>query len=104
MRGRGNFCERHSVDFIIILLIKLLDIYLYLIIASVIISWLVAFDVLNMRNKLVYKACYWLNRAINPPMHYLRRFIPPVGNIDLTPMVLWFLIIIVQRLLISLLR
>jgi YggT family protein len=92
------------VNLIIFLVIKALDIYLWLIIASVIMSWLVAFDVLNMRNKLVYKCGYWLNRAVNPPMLYLRRFIPPMGNIDFTPMIMWFLIILVQGLLKDLLR
>ena len=91
------------MDLIIIILIKALDIYLYLIIASVIMSWLIAFDVLNMRNKLVYKGCYWLNRAVNPPIAYLRRFIPPLGNIDFTPMILWFGIILIQKFLYSLL-
>ena len=89
---------------IIILLIKVLDIYLWLIIASVLMSWLIAFDVLNMRNKWVYKGCSLLNRAVNPGMAYLRRFIPPVGNIDFTPMVMMFLIYIVQNFLYGLLR
>lgn len=91
------------MDLLIILLIKALDVYLWLIIASVIMSWLIAFDVLNLRNKLVYKCGYWLNRAVNPPMAYLRRFIPPIGNIDFSPMILWFLIILVQRFLYGLL-
>ena len=88
---------------IIILLIRALDIYLWLIIASVIMSWLIAFDVLNMRNKFVYKVCNLLNRAVNPGMNYLRRFIPPMGNIDFTPMVMWFGIILLQKVLYSLL-
>jgi YggT family protein len=91
------------VDLIIILLIKALDIYLWLIIASVIMSWLIAFDVLNMRNKFVYKCCHALNSVVNPGMAYLRRFIPPLGNIDFTPMIMWFLIILVQGLLARLL-
>lgn len=87
------------MDFIIIPIIKVLDIYLWLIIASVIISWLVAFDVINLRNKYVYKVCNVLNRIVNPGMAYIRRFIPPLGGIDFTPMVMWFLIIVVQGLL-----
>jgi YggT family protein len=87
-----------AIDF----LISVLGIYLWLIIASVIISWLVAFDVINLRNKYVYKACHLLNRVVNPGMAYLRRFIPPLGGIDFTPMVMWFLIIIAQSLLHSL--
>jgi len=91
------------MDLIIILLIKALDVYLWLIIASVIMSWLIAFDVLNLRNKFVYKVCYLINSAVNPGMAYLRRFIPPLGNIDFTPMIMWFLIVLVQRFLYSLL-
>ena len=70
--------------FIIILLIKLLDVYLWLIIASVIMSWLIAFDVLNMRNRFVYKCCHLLNSLVEPGMSRVRKFIPPLGNIDFT--------------------
>jgi YggT family protein len=91
------------MDQIIRLLIEALDIYLWLIIACVIVSWLIAFDVINMRNRFVYKCVYTLNSVVNPGMAYLRRFIPPLGNIDFTPMILWFLIILIQNLLRSLL-
>jgi YggT family protein len=84
------------VHLIIYLLIQALDIYLYLIIASVIMSWLVMFDVLNIRNKFVYKGYMLLNRVIDPVMKPLRKFIPPLGNIDFTPMVVWFLIIFAE--------
>ena len=93
------------MDLIINLLIDALGIYLWLIIASVIMSWLIAFGVLNMHNKYIYKAVLLAQPpAVNPPMAYLRRFIPPLGNIDFTPMaIMWFLIyILLQRLLYSL--
>lgn len=89
---------------IIYLLIQLLDIYLWLIIASVLVSWLVAFDVLNLRNKWVYKAYGLLNRLVEPPMTYLRKVIPAVGGIDFTPMVIIFGIYLLQNFLWSLLR
>ena len=92
------------MDTIIYLLIKLLDIYLWMIIATVIISWLVVFNVLNTRNKWVYKFCDLLNRATDPVVLQLRRFIPPVGGIDLTPMVLIFGIYLLQGFLYGLLR
>jgi YggT family protein len=88
---------------IILLIIKVLEVYLWLIIASVLASWLVAFDVLNLRNKWVYKAYGLLNRAVEPPMAYLRRYVPPIGGIDFTPMVMIFGIYIIQGFLISLL-
>ncbi len=92
------------MDLIIILLIKALTIYLWLIIASAVVSWLVAFDVLNMRNKWVYKACRALDQAVDPSLRYVRKVIPPVGGIDFSPMVVLFLIYFVQNFLISQLR
>ena len=67
-------------------------------------SWLVAFDVLNTRNKWVYKACDILNRITWPCLKQIRRVIPPMGGIDLTPMVLLFGIYLVQGFLYGLLR
>lgn len=88
----------------IYLIIKLLDIYLWLIIASVLISWLIAFDVLNVRNKWVYKGYNLLGRVVEPPMAWLRRFLPPIGGIDFTPMAMMFLIFLLQNILYSFLR
>lgn len=87
------------MNLLVLLTIRLLDIYLWVIIITVMLSWLVAFDVLNTRNKWVYKLCNLLNRVTNPPMVFLRRYIPPIGGIDLTPMILIFAIYILQNLL-----
>ena len=92
------------MNLIIILLIKALDIYLWLIIANVIVSWLLVFDVLNIRNKWVYKGCDLLNRATNPLAQRLRRFIPPLGGIDLTPMVMMLGIYLIEGFLYSLMQ
>ncbi len=89
---------------IVLLLIQVLDIYLWLIIASVVVSWLIAFDVINTRNKWVYKFCDILNRLTEPGLRHLRRMIPPLGGIDLTPMVMLFGIYLLQGLLRGLLR
>lgn len=91
------------MELLIILLVRLLDIYLWLIIFTVIISWLVAFDVLNTRNRWVYKLCLVLNRLTDPVVRRVRRFVPPLGGIDITPMIIIFGIWILQSLLISLL-
>ncbi len=92
------------MNMVIFLLIQLLDIYLWLIIASVIVSWLVVFGVLNTRNKFIYKGCELLNKLTSPGMDKLRRIIPPMGGIDLSPMVMIFGIYILQSFLYSLLR
>jgi YggT family protein len=83
--------------------IKALDIYLWIVIASVMVSWLVAFDVINIRNQWARKFCDLLNRATEPVMSRLRKVIPPIGGMDLTPMVLMFGIYFLQSILIKLL-
>jgi YggT family protein len=88
---------------IIQLLILALDVFFWLIIMTVVVSWLVVFDVINMRNKWVYKFCNLLNQATNPVVLRVRKYVPPIGGIDLTPMVIIFGIYFLQRLLYSLL-
>lgn len=89
--------------FIILLLVQLLDLYVWTVIVTVMISWLTAFGVLNTRNRGVYKICAFLNNVTEPPMKFLRRYIPAVGGLDLTPMILIFGIYLLQRVLYSLL-
>lgn len=85
------------------ILMLLLNIYLWLIIFTVIVSWLVAFDVLNTRNRWVYKMCEVLNRLTNPLVQRVRRYVPPLGGIDITPMIIIFGIYLLQNLLLMLL-
>ncbi len=89
------------MDFLAFLIITLLDIYVWLIIAGIIASWLVAFDVLNLRNKGVYKAYMMLNRVVDPPMAYVRKYVPSIGGLDLSPMVVIFGIYIIQAMLVN---
>lgn len=84
---------------VIDLLIFALNLYLWVIILSVMVSWLVVFDVLNTRNKWVYKACNLLNRMTSPAIRQVRKFLPPLGGIDLSPMAVIFAIYLLQNLL-----
>lgn len=76
-----------------------LQAYFWLIIFTVVVSWLVVFDVLNTRNKWVYKLCELLNKVTNPLVLRLRKVIPPLGGIDLTPMVIIFGIYFLMNIL-----
>jgi len=87
--------------FIITILSLLLDIYFWILILTVVVSWLVAFNVINTRNKLVYKFCRLLNMATEPLIRRLRKYIPPMGGFDFTPMVIIFGIYILQRILLE---
>lgn len=90
---------------IIWLLIQALNIYFYLILAAVVVSWLAVFEVLNMRNKWVYKGSFLLNRLTlnSPPFLRLRRVIPPLGGFDVSPMVIIVGLYLLQGFLLGLL-
>jgi len=90
------------MDFVITLLIWLLQAYFWLIIGTVVVSWLVVFDVLNTKNKWVFKFCNLLNTLTNPLVMRLRKILPPLGGIDLTPMVIIFGIYFLQSMLLML--
>lgn len=78
-------------------LLIVLDIVWWLIIISVVASWLVAFGVVNTRNPTVYRILDMLNRATEPLYRPFRRIIPPMGGLDLAPMILILVIYIIQR-------
>ena len=69
------------------ILMLLLDILWFFIIAHVIMSWLINFQVLNLRQPIVAQIWDVLNRLLEPIYSRLRRIIPPVSGIDLAPLV-----------------
>lgn len=81
------------------LLIFLLDIYMYVIIASVVVSWLIAFEVINTRNPAAARLLDMLNRATEPVYRRLRKFIPPLGGMDLSPLAVIVIIYVLQSII-----
>ena len=77
---------------ILFLFNSLLDLAIFVVIASAILSWLVAFDVLNVRNPNVYKIASFLERLTDPMLAPIRRFIPNLGGIDISPVILILLL------------
>lgn len=82
-------------------LLFIIDIVWFLVIAQVIISWLIQFDVLNVRQPLVYQIWSGLNRLLEPLYSPIRRILPPMQGIDIAPLVLIVGLFIVQRLLVN---
>ena len=80
---------------IYLLVYELLNIYKWIVIANVIISWLVAFNVLNTQNRFVYSVLELTYRLTDPFLNKIRRFLPNLGTLDISPVVLlvliWFL-------------
>ena len=74
------------------LALKILEIYSYIVIANVIISWLVAFNVLNTQNRFVYSILELTYRLTDPILNKIRRFLPNLGTLDISPIILLLLI------------
>lgn len=70
------------------LLIEVLSIYSYLVLASVIFSWLMAFNVVNAQNRIIYTIWDFLNRITEPALRPIRRILPNLGPVDISPVVL----------------
>ena len=68
----------------------LINLVFWIIIIQVILSWLVAFDILNLRQPFVYQVWNGLNRLLEPVYRPIRRVMPDMGGIDLTPMIVLF--------------
>lgn len=91
------------MDVILVPLIRVviiaIDIYIYVLIASVILSWLVAFNVINTSNQFVYMIGNFLHKATEPALRRIRRYIPDLGGIDISPLILILLLFLVQNIL-----
>ncbi len=74
------------------LVLQILKLYYYVVIANVVISWLVAFNVLNTQNRFVYSVLEMTYRLTDPILNRIRRFIPNLGSLDISPVILLVLI------------
>ena len=73
-----------------------LQIYVWILIASAVLSWLIAFNVINTHNDFVGQLWYVLDRITEPLYRPFRRIMPDFGGLDLTPMLVLILIIIID--------
>jgi YggT family protein len=74
------------------LVLQLLKLYSYVVIVNVIVSWLIAFNVLNTQNKFVYSILEFSYRLTDPILNKIRRFLPNLGSLDISPIILLLLI------------
>ncbi len=85
---------------VLYVLLQVLSLYMYILIASAIMSWLVAFNVVNLRNQVVATIASFLYTMTEPLLRPIRRFMPNTGGLDLSFLVLWFGIILLQQIII----
>ena len=74
------------------LALQILKIYSYIVIANVIVSWLIAFNVLNTQNRFVYSILELTYRLTDPILNKIRHFLPNLGTLDISPVILLLLI------------
>ena len=74
------------------LVLQVLKLYSYVVIANVIISWLIAFNILNTQNRLVYSILEMTYKLTDPILNKIRGFLPNLGTLDISPIVLLLLI------------
>jgi YggT family protein len=77
----------------------LLTIYVYIVIAMAILSWLIAFNVVNTRNQIVHMIAELLYRLTEPVLRPIRSFLPNMGGIDISPIILFLIILFIQSVI-----
>jgi YggT family protein len=75
---------------------QVINLYIYVIIAAVIASWLIAFGVVNIRNEAVRVVLQVLHALTEPVFRQVRRVIPPIGGLDLSPLVVLIVLSAIQ--------
>ena len=73
---------------ILILFNQVVELYIWVLIISAVASWLVAFNVINISNRFVYSILEVAYKLTNPPLSFIRRYIPSLGSVDISPIVL----------------
>ena len=82
-------------------LMLILNVIWFIMIAHIVMSWLISFNVLNTRQPMVAQIWYGLNRVLEPVYGPIRRILPATGGLDFAPLVAFIVLIILQRALIN---
>ena len=73
---------------LLILFDSIVSLYIWILIINAVISWLVAFNVLNTNNRFVYSILDISYKLTDPTLNYIRRFLPNLGSVDISPIIL----------------
>jgi len=82
-----------------ILIDSLITIYLWIIIINAVLSWLVAFNILNTQNRFVFSVLDATYKMTDPVLNRIRRFIPTFGSIDVSPVILILLLMFLRNII-----
>ncbi|MCR9213357.1 MAG: YggT family protein [Proteobacteria bacterium] len=87
------------MESLLLLISSVITIFIWLLIANAILSWLVAFNVVNTQNQFVSAVGNFLYRITEPPLRPIRKIIPTFGGLDVSPIVLILLLIFLRNLM-----
>lgn len=89
------------MDSIVWLIVTIIDLYFWIVIISAVLSWLIAFNVANPRNPVVGTVWDTLVRLTEPALAPIRRFLPNLGGIDISPVILLLLLGFLRRFIVE---
>ncbi len=84
---------------IFILIDSIITIYLWIIIINAVLSWLVAFNILNTQNRFVFSILDATYKMTDPALNKIRRFIPTFGSIDISPVILILILMFLRNII-----
>ena len=83
------------------LIIQIIDLYQFILLIYIIATWLISFKIVNTSNRLVYRIMDILYRLCEPSLRFIRSFLPNLGIIDISPIIVYLLLWFVKSLLIE---
>ena len=86
---------------LLLFLVRLLDFYTIIVFFYVVVSWLFHFNILNNQNVFLWRVFESFKKLTDPPLNYIRRYLPNLGGLDISPVLLILLIYLFKDLLIE---
>ena len=83
------------------LILRVIDLYIWIIIIGAVLSWLVAFNVINTQNRFVYTVVDILWRLTEPALRPIRSVLPNLGGIDISPVILILVLLFIRDLIVE---
>jgi len=89
------------VNSLLLFLVRLLDFYTLIVFFYVVVSWLFHFNILNSQNIFLWRVFESFKKLTDPPLNYIRRYLPNLGGLDISPVLLILIIYLFKDLLIE---
>ena len=86
---------------LLLFLVRLLDFYTLIVFFYVVVSWLFQFNILNSQNIFLWRVFESFKKLTDPPLNYIRRYLPNLGGLDISPVLLILIIYLFKDLLIE---